>query len=221
MKKGNIESISHINKLQYCLIGILLVFVLLIRFFPAHSSVDDPISLTDVHVERQITLIDITRQEMQVQQPARPQVRLDERFTDMDIVDPEFDMITMFVADVGDLMPLPVGSSSGEIVSNPDRSPRVTRIVEPVTPGGVIQSGKRFRVKVRFLVDENGHVEEIFITDILEFDSFIQDYIAVNRSEPEIAEATMAAAIQWRFRPAIENGEPVRSFSNHLFTFGR
>lgn len=222
MKKGIFESISYKRNIQYSLIVILLMFVLIFKYLPLHFT-DELILLSgdDRRQEQQVTLIDITRQETPIQQPVRPQIRLDDEFTQIDIVDPLLDFVTMFSAEVGDLLALPETGNSGAIVSQPDRAPRVTRIVEPVTPDGIIQSGKRFRVNVRFLVDDTGHVEEIFITEISEFDLSTQTYVPINRSEQEIAEAAMAAAIQWRFRPATADGKPVRSFSNHLFVFGR
>lgn len=200
----------------------LVCVYLIFFFFPSHWRINQRDLPFNPDSDQQITLIDITRQDAAPTEISRPRIRLDTRFVTSDVYEPELDIVLSITQGDFDLLPLPSGNGSQVgIVSDPTRSARVSRIVEAVTPSRIIQSNDRFRVYVRFLIDARGNVEEIFITEIQRYDFSLQEFVRTIESHPDIAETTMEAAVQWRFRPAEQNGEPVRSFSTHIFSFGR
>jgi hypothetical protein len=222
MRKTSLEKAPYQIKIKVSVVITLSFVTLLFRFFPNNVVFTRELIVFQINEDSQINLIDITRQESSPALPSRPMIQIDPQFTTLDIIDPQIDQLFNIPLEIGDALPF-LGTVDGNtaISVNPQRIARVSRIVEPVTPTRVIQLNQQFRVYVRFLIDSNGSVEEIFITEIQQFNEQAQRFITTRDSQQDIAEATMAAAIQWRFRPAEDNGVPVRSMSTHLFTFGR
>lgn len=222
MRKSWSDNLPYRLRYQMSLIIVLVCINLIFFFFPSDWRINQRDLPFNPDSDQQITLIDITRQDATPTEISRPRIRLDTRFVTSDIYEPELDIVLSITEGDFNVLPLPSGSGSQVgIVPNPTRSARVSRIVEAVTPSRIIQSNDRFRVYVRFLIDSRGNVEEIFITEIQRYDFSLQEFVRTLDSHPDIAEATMEAAVQWRFRPAEQNGEPVRSFSTHIFSFGR
>jgi hypothetical protein len=75
-------------------------------------------------------------------------------------------------------------------------------------------------VYVTFLVDKNGIVEEIFISNIRKYKKNARDYEIVQQIGYGIMGASLTAAKKWRFNPAIDNGKPVKAYTTQVFSFG-
>ncbi len=86
------------------------------------------------------------------------------------------------------------------IPSEVDRAPSILRAVNPVYPFSAKSKGIEGRVMLRFVVDENGYVNN---PEIIE-------------SEPAgmFEESALAAIVKYRFRPAMLGKEPVKCIVN-------
>jgi periplasmic protein TonB len=80
-----------------------------------------------------------------------------------------------------------------------DRRPRVLRPVTPVYPTDALRNGIEGRVILRFIVDENGQVQN---PEVL-------------KAEPAgvFEEAALAAIVKYRFAPAVVNDKNVKCFA--------
>lgn len=222
MKKNQVDRIPYRIIVKMCLIAVLLVLVLITKFFPTFQidrtfeftpSSDDFVTLD---------LIEITQQASSPPTPQRPRVSLE--ISDIDPTqDPEFDLFLDLQTDlVSELVALPgSGTTVGPILSNPQNPPRVTRIVEPVTPHNVLNSDIRVRVTVTFLINTDGSVDEYSVTQLHLLNRATGQFESIESVGDNIIEATLFAAEQWRFRPAMQDGKPVRAYSTHIFSFGR
>lgn len=161
-----------------------------------------------------------TRQQAAVERVAplvpRPEVVAPED----EVVDVEFDLeIAERDADAG-LGPIPMPEGPGDIVEHPDRPPNVRRIVEPVTPERARRDGVQVEVIVRYIVSENGEVEEAVIEEMRMYNRETGRFETVNETEYGFREITLRAAKEWLFHPAIYQDRPVRATTRHRFTFG-
>lgn len=109
--------------------------------------------------------------------------------------------------------------ATAEPVKNPDRPPQLYKIVEPEMPDQAKETGIKAVIDVRFLINAEGKVEEATIAAIKIYNEK-GEYRQVDRINYGLAQATLNAALQWRFRPAVENGQKVASYSIHPFSFG-
>lgn len=105
------------------------------------------------------------------------------------------------------------------IVSNPQVPPTVIRIVEASAPDRVpAELRGKLEMIVSFLVDRNGNVEEAAIVEIRRYDDD-GDYEVLPFVEHGLMDAVLQAALQWRFRPARQDGETVRAFTRQRFNY--
>jgi outer membrane biosynthesis protein TonB len=109
---------------------------------------------------------------------------------------------------------------SDEPVSNPQTSPSVIRIVEPTVPDAAKKAEIKAEIWVNFLVDEQGRVEEASISQIKLYDRESGEARQVDSIDYGLTEATLDAALQWKFRPAKNDGKVVKAYTRHIFTFG-
>ncbi len=108
-----------------------------------------------------------------------------------------------------------------ELISgNPDRPPRVVKIVEPVIPDEAKRAEIKAVIAVNFTVLSDGTVKEAYIAEIRLYDQNGEDYNVVGDIGYGLLEATLEAAYQWRFRPATDDGEKVGAYTQDVFTFG-
>lgn len=112
------------------------------------------------------------------------------------------------------------GNTSGAIAANPEQSPSLVRIVEPTVPEAAKKADVKAEIWVSFLVNTEGNVEEASISRIKLYDKKGDSFKIVNSINYGLAEATIDAALRWKFRPAKNNGEPVKAFTEHIFSFG-
>lgn len=106
------------------------------------------------------------------------------------------------------------------VSGNPDRPPRVVRIVEPPMPEAAKREGIKAVIFVNFLVNSDGTVEEAYISEIRKYDASGENYEVVQDLGYGLLEASLEAAYQWKFRPASERGENVGAYTQNTFTFG-
>lgn len=109
---------------------------------------------------------------------------------------------------------------SDRVASNPQLPPSVIRIVEPTVPEAAKEADIKAEILVSFLVGKDGQVEEATISQIKLFDKDAKEFEIVDRINYGLTDATLQAALQWRFRPAKNNGEVVKSYTKHIFTYG-
>ena len=163
----------------------------------------------------------ITRQESSPPPPPRPQSPIP--VPNDEIIEEEITLEAVDISEFGDS--LSKGEMSGEeggsaLVENPDSSPTVRHIVEPSTPEAAKKAGVRARIWVRFIIDQEGQVENATIAKIERYSEESGEYQTVKEINYKIPEVVIEAAMQWRFRPARNNDQPVRSTSRQVFTFG-
>ena len=211
---------AYYHRIQITVICCLLLFIVLFRFWPVGTEAD---RLLDGRFDEDpVIMLDFieTRQQAAVERLAplvpRPELIVPEE----EVVDVEFDLeITGVDADV-ELGPIPMPEGPGEIVENPDRPPNVRRIVEPVTPQQARRDGVRVEIVVRYVVSEQGEVEEAVIDEMRKYDRQTGRFEVVAEVGYGFREITLEAARQWLFHPAVHDGQPVRSTARHRFTFG-
>lgn len=206
-------------RIQIAVITSLIVFILLFRFWPNFEQSDQDLSerFSDEELINQDFVI--AQQEVTVQRNAPPVPRPDVTVPDDEVVDVEYDL-DLNGMDDGDLAPFAEDPGPAEIVGQPDQPPGVRRIVEPVTPSAARRDGLRVEVIVSYVVSETGEVEEAEIEDLRMFNEETGRYESVRETGYGFREITLRAARQWRFNPAMYQGEPVRSRTSHRFTFG-
>lgn len=175
--------------------------------------------------EENITLEDvqITRQESRPPPPPRPQVPVpvpDDEIVEEDFPELEDINITEYADDPLSEQVVGQQGTSDEVVSSPQIGPSVVRIVEPHTPEEAKKANIKVEVWVTFLVDKEGRVEDANISQIRLFEGNDGDYKTPETIGYGITEATLKAALQWKFRPARHNGEPVKAYTRHIFTYG-
>jgi hypothetical protein len=105
------------------------------------------------------------------------------------------------------------------IVSNPQIPPTVVRIVEAAAPDQVPDEYRgKLEMIVNFLVDTNGEVEEVSIMEIRLY-KVDGSYEQLPFVQYGLMDAVLKAAMQWRFRPARQDGETVKAFTRQRFNY--
>jgi len=165
--------------------------------------------------------IEVTKQATSPPPPPRPVVPVPVP-TD-EIIEVELDI--ELDLDLPELPDLEEGFGTGEtgdeerIVANPQIPPTVVRIVEATAPSEVPEEYKgKLEMIVNFLVDREGRVEEASVMEIRLYsdDGSYQELPFVQYG---LMDAVLKAAMQWRFRPARQDGEPVKAFTRQRFNY--
>ncbi|UCE28227.1 MAG: energy transducer TonB [Candidatus Coatesbacteria bacterium] len=84
------------------------------------------------------------------------------------------------------------------VIVQPWVPPEVIEEVEPEYPPERYDEGLDVKVIIRVEIDENGDVTKAYV---------------FNSGGAGFDEAALAAARRWKFKPALEDGEPVESFA--------
>jgi len=171
-----------------------------------------------------IALEDVVRTEQQSSPPPppKPQIPIPEP-TDEVIEEDPIELDDLNVSKYSDSLSVEMIGSEGDAdkpVSSPQVAPQVIHIVEPTVPDAAKKADIKAEIWVNFLVDEEGKVEEASITEVVLYDQESGEKRTVDRIDYGLTEATLTAALQWRFRPARNNGQPVKAYSRKIFTFG-
>jgi len=219
--QNRLSESGYVNRFLMAVVVVQLSLILLIKFWPQIEYIPE---VTFVDAPREQVLIDeiqITQQRSSPPPPPRPQVP--QPVPSDEIIEIELDIdLDLDVPEMPDLDPGTGTAFEGEetaIVSNPQIPPTVVRIVEASTPDGV-PSELRGNVEmiVNFLVDETGMVEEASIVEIRKYSNG-DDYEVLPFIEHGLMDAVLRAALQWRFRPARQDGENVRAYTRQRFNY--
>jgi len=212
--------VAYYFRIQIAVICTLVLFILLFRYWPVNIGGER--LLDGLFDEDQIIMPEFieTRQEVMAERVAPLVPRPDIVVPEDEVVDMDFDLDIQTAENDTDFQPFPVESGPGEIVENPDRPPNVRRIVEPVTPPGARRDGVRVEVIVRYIVSQNGEVEEVFIEEMRLYNPETGEFESVSETQYGFREITLRAAEQWLFHPATYQGNRVRSVARHRFTYG-
>jgi len=215
-------SAYHVRMLA-CVALIELLILGLFHFWPASKSSD--------HTENKITFSEdavtandviMTRQESRPPPPPRPQAPIpvpndkiiEDKILNLDIINPSDFSDSLSETKAGEQ------GNSDQVVGNPQTSPQVIRIVEPNEPEAAKKADIKAEIWVNFLVAEDGTVEDANISKIKLFNKKTGESRIVQSINYGITEATLKAALQWKFRPAKNKGKPVKAYSTQIFTYG-
>ncbi len=207
------NQITYQNRVMAALIVVLVIVTLVFRFLNFGFEPEiKPAPVQDITIDNVMITEFASAQPVAPQRPIiNPEMPADEVIDDEIILDIDG---LLFESKIE----LP-GSGAGEIVRNPDRPPRVRRIVEAVTPPEFRVDEYRYIVFVTMTVNEDGRVDEAFISEVLrEFADGRSEKIET--APASIVSESLRAAYGWVFSPAEVNDSPVRSNSTHRFVFG-
>lgn len=174
--------------------------------------------------EDAISLEDVVRTKQQSSPPPPPKPQVPIPVPSDEIIEEEFVELEDFnVSKYSDSLSVAIVGSQGEAdepVTSPQVSPQVIHIVEATVPEAAKKADIKAEIWVSFLVDKDGNVEEATIDQIRLHDQDTGEVRRVDTIDYGLTEATLNAALQWRFRPAKNNGEVVKSYTRQVFTFG-
>lgn len=214
---------SYRNRVLLCIVFAEILIIALFMFWPAEEyqpeldfvlNPPEEVLLQDIEITRQLT-----------SPPPPPTPRLANPVPSDEIIDVEIEMDSEL--DIPDLPDVDPGMGSGlsgdeeRVVANPQIPPTVVRIVEATAPESVPEEYKgRLEMIVNFLVDQNGDVEEASIMEIRLYDENSSgEYEELPFIQYGLMDAVIKASLQWRFRPARQNGEPVKAFTRQRFNY--
>jgi len=220
-KKNRLSESGYVNRFLMTVLTVQIMLILLIRFWPADTSVSEVYFVDPPRDRVLIDEIQITQQRSSPPPPPRPQIP--QPVPSEEIIEIELDIdLDLDVPEMPDLEPGTGTAFEGEesaIVSNPQIPPTVVRIVEASTPAGVPGELRgNVEMIVNFLVDENGTVEEASIVEIRVY-SNDDEYEVRPFIEHGLMDAVLRAALEWRFRPARQDGESVRAYTRQRFNY--
>lgn len=205
-----------------CIVVVEILVLALFNLWPAQEQdktfQDVVFSEDDVMMEEVV----ITKQQESPPPPPKPQVPVpvpNDEIIEEDVV--ELDNLNL--SDYSDSLStrmMGARGNSDQAMSNPQTGPSVVRIVEPTVPEAAKQAKVKAEIWVNFLVNKEGQVEEANISEIRLYDDETDSYRVVNTIDYGITEATIKAALQWKFRPAKNNGQIVKAYTKHIFTYG-
>lgn len=219
--KHHFTESGYINRLLLSVLAIQVAVLCLFKFWPADARQE--VSYRDEPPRQEVLIDEIQITEQRSSPPPPPKPRIPQPVPSDEIIeyDPDFELDL----EVPEMPDLEVGTGTamdGEeasIVSNPQIPPTVVRIVEASSPEGVPPELKgNIEMIVNFLVDKQGRVEEASIIEIRRYNGE-GDYEVLEFIEYGLMDAVLRAALQWRFRPARQNGEPVRAYTRQRFNY--
>lgn len=207
---------------------ILLAFIaaeLLVWFvFMFWPNVQSESILVSDNYREIVTIEDILVTVQSPAAPAPPKPRVPVLAPEYEIVEEDIEIEEIQVPDITAISESELtgagkaeGTESGAPVQNPSRAPNVLKIVEPTLPAAARQI--KAEITVRFLVNTEGFVEEVSISEIRLFDKKMNATVAQEVGSG-VEEAVLEAAYEWRFRPAQNLGKKVRAYSSHIFSIG-
>lgn len=217
---ANIWKTSYRTKVFSCIVLAELAFICLFELWPKTVRHKEAEVITLNQAPITMSDIQITRQDNAPPAPGQPKIQpvMPQNYVINENL-PELNNLNF-----GNLSKLPeIGNGSGSgngIYSHPENPPSVVKIVEPAVPDQAHRAGIKAELTVRFLVNKAGIVKNVDIVSIKKYAPDMKSYQMVQTIGYGIVDATIKAALQWRFRPAIDHGKPVRAYSTHIFTFG-
>lgn len=191
------------------------------KFWPTDAREEVPYQSEPPRQEVLIDEIQITKQRSSPPPPPKPQIPQPVPSDEVIEFEPDFelDLQTPEMPDLEFGTGTAMDGEEASIVSNPQIPPTVVRIVEASSPEGVPPELKgNIEMIVNFLVDKEGRVEEASIVEIRRY-SDDGEYEVLQFIEYGLMDAVLRAALQWRFRPARQDGEPVRAYIRQRFNY--
>lgn len=221
-KNRRLTDRDYRNLILVCIAIVEIGLILLIRLWPDYTYA--PELDFDLEPAEAIALeeIRVTRQESSPPPPPKPQVPVpvpnDEVIEEELEFEQEMDLSTLPMPEEGSGNAMT--GDEERIVGNPEIPPSVVRIVEATAPDGVPEEYKgRLEMIVNFLVDTKGEVEEVSIMEIRLYERESNEYKQLEYVQYGLMDAVIKAAMQWRFRPARQDGEPVKAFTRQRFSY--
>ena len=220
-KNNRISESGYVLRFLTAVLTVQILLLLLIKFWPETAYEPEVFYVESPREQVLIDEIQITQQRSSPPPPPRPQ--LPQPVPSDEIIEIEIEIdFDLDVPDLPDLDPGTGTAMDGEestIVSNPQIPPTVVRIVEASTPEGVPSELRgNIEMIVNFLVDENGTVEEAAIVEIRKYSNG-DEYEVLPFIEHGLMDAVLRAALQWRFRPARQDGENVKAYTRQRFNY--
>jgi len=219
--KHHLSETDYINRLLAAVLAIQVIVLCLFKFWPAEVNQEEPYREELPQQEYLIDEIMVTKQQSSPPPPPKPQIPQPVPNDEIIEFEPDFELDL----ETPDMPDLEFGSGTAmdgdeaTIVSNPQIPPTVVRIVEASSPDDVPPELKgNIEMIVNFLVDKQGRVEEASIVEIRKYDED-GDYEVLEFIEYGLMDAVLRAALQWRFRPARQDGEPVRAYTRQRFNY--
>lgn len=217
--------LSEIDYRNRFLLSIVIAQILVLMTFKLWPEERREINVYNVDLPDREVLIDeieITQQRSTPPPPPKPVIP--QPVPTDEII--EYDLDIEEVADLPELPDLEPGDGSGldgneaRVVGNPQIPPTVIRIVEASAPDQVPPELRgNLEMIVNFLVDENGEVEEASIMEIRRYTNGDGEYEVLPFVQYGLMDAVLKAALQWRFRPARQDGENVKAFTRQRFNY--
>ena len=212
---------SYNVRILSCIIAIELLVLAVFNFWP---KPDTEKVFQDLVFSENSTAIEevlITRQESSPPPPPSPRVPVpvpNDEIIEEEIVFQEVDF-----SEFSDSLSLPEDGRLGDtdrVSANPQRAPSLVKIVEANKTEAAKEADLRVRVWVNFLVGKEGRVEEASIASVEVYDEDEKKFKPVQTIGYGLTGEILTAALQWRFRPAQDQGEPVKAYAKHAFDFG-
>lgn len=221
-KNRRLTDRDYRNLVLGCIVLVEITLILLVRFWPEIPY--EPDLEYELEQEEVVALeeIQVTRQQSSPPPPPKPRVPIpvpnDQVIEEELEFELEMDLSTLPMPEEG--MGTAQSGDQEQIVGNPEIPPSIIRIVEATAPEGVPEQYKgRLEMIVNFLVDTEGEVEEVSIMEIRLYERDGSSYEQLEFVQYGLMDAVLKAAMQWRFRPARQNGEPVKAFTRQRFNY--
>lgn len=212
--------LEHEHRFMLSLICAELILLMILKFWPAQVEMPTPYNdqfLEEViYVERAI----VTQQTNAPAAPPKPEIPIpvpNDEVIEEEIDFPEFDDIFTNFDAMGEEGSSVTGGE-GKLVGSPEQEPRVVRIVEPTISDIAKRQNIKAQIIVTFLVGINGEIEEAVVSQIRLYNG--DSYEVVDQIGYGILEATLEAASKWRFTPARDDGERVKTYVQNSFNIG-
>ncbi|MDZ7715488.1 MAG: hypothetical protein U5J95_04680 [Balneolaceae bacterium] len=203
-----------------CIVIVQLLVLAIFNFWPKpdNERVFQDIEFSEDNVV--IEDIQITRQESS---PPPPTPRVPVPVPNDEVIEEEIVFEEVDFSEFSDSLSINETGEAGdgdEIVSSPQQPPSIVKIVEANATDEAKNAGLRARVWVTFLVDKQGKVEEATINSVEIYDKEEGKYKRAQTIGYGLTSKILSAALQWKFRPAKNNGKLVRAYTKHAFYFG-
>ncbi|MDX1672788.1 MAG: hypothetical protein R3211_10635 [Balneolaceae bacterium] len=212
---------SYRVRIMSCIVVAELIMLALITFWPEQKEerTYQDIVYTDQNIL--VEEVQITTQESSPPPPPKPQVPVpvpNDQVIEEQVLELE-DIDLSIEQDPLALEGLSTAGNNNQVASNPQLPPSVVRIVEPTVPEAAKKANIKAEIWVSFLVNKKGEVEEATISQIRVYEDE-NDFRLVETINYGLPEATLEAALKWKFRPAKNNGQLVKAYTKHIFTYG-
>lgn len=215
-----VTEISYQVRIMSCIVVVQLLVLAIFNFWP---KPDGKQTFQEIEFSADNTVIEdiqITRQESS---PPPPTPRVPVPVPNDEVIEEEIVFEEVDFSEFSDSLSINETGEAGDsdqIVSSPQQPPSIVKIVEANATDEAKSAGLRARVWVTFLVDKQGKVEEATINSVEKYDEDDGKYKSTQTIGYGLTSEILSAALQWKFRPAKNNGKPVRAYTKHAFYFG-